>query len=261
MPDYYEAPCLDVLEAELNKAHPDRDRRSDGWIGDASHAARPSDHNPDWADGGVVRARDIDKDGPYMPGLLRLLIADNRTNYVIWRGYIYSRIRNFRPVKYNGVNGHFEHIHLSIRHGKQYENDTRPWGYHALKPTTPKEDEMELKDVVGTNPATGKPNTVQNALQISQHYSFRAWQEVVAQRTTIKALTGAIAALSKGEKFDEQKLLDSITESVRTATAEAIVDAGASLNALQAEPMVTDMEPQEVQIPVTAAQADNSEEK
>lgn len=133
MSEYFEAPCLDVLERELNTAHPSRDKRSDGWIGDAAHSARPSGHNPDWsAKGktrGVVRARDVDKDGPDMYRLLQLLIKDVRTDYVIWRGKIWSRVRGFRPIRYTGANGHFEHMHVQIRKG--YEFDTRTWGYLA----------------------------------------------------------------------------------------------------------------------------------
>lgn len=146
MADYFEAPALDVIEAELNAEHPNRDKRSDGWIGDAAHSARPSGHNPAWnAAGrarGVVRARDIDKDGPDLERLLRLAIKDVRTDYVIWRGQIWSRVRNFAPLPYKGVNGHFEHMHLQIRPG--YEFDTSPWGYRTKNttpnPTPPKED-------------------------------------------------------------------------------------------------------------------------
>ena len=58
------------LATEINGRWPNRDRLSDGTIGDATHAARNSDHNP-WIkdpDGtGVVRARDIDEDPTATP--------------------------------------------------------------------------------------------------------------------------------------------------------------------------------------------------
>lgn len=49
------------LREQFDDTYPDRDRRSDGWIGDTRHASRPSDHNPD-PKTGVVRAIDIDRD-------------------------------------------------------------------------------------------------------------------------------------------------------------------------------------------------------
>ncbi len=35
------------LREQFDDSYADRDRSSDGWIGDTRHAARPSDHNPD----------------------------------------------------------------------------------------------------------------------------------------------------------------------------------------------------------------------
>ena len=48
------ARSLDTLRAQVNKAHPKRDKASDGTIGDSRHAATVSEHNPHPA--AVVRA-------------------------------------------------------------------------------------------------------------------------------------------------------------------------------------------------------------
>jgi len=45
---------------------------------------------------------------------------------------------------------------------------------------------------------------------------------ITAADATIKALAGAIAAMSKGEEFDEAKLLASIAATVKTAAAEGV---------------------------------------
>src|SRR4051794_41137669 len=101
----YLAPALVTLRGEVNTAHPNRDKTSDGWIGDPAHAARVSDHNPEPRPHGVVRATDTDKDGPDMPRLLQIAINDDRVEYVIWEGYIYLRSNGFRKQKYTGSNG------------------------------------------------------------------------------------------------------------------------------------------------------------
>jgi len=64
------------LRLQVDDSYPDRDRTSDGWIGDARHSARPSDHNPDWKNAvegiAYVRAIDIDRDlsGKAKPDLM-----------------------------------------------------------------------------------------------------------------------------------------------------------------------------------------------
>lgn len=128
MAKYHLAPALVGLRNEINVAHPERDKSSDGWIGDASHQASKSDHNPDYDSGGVVRAIDIDKDGIDADALVAKLIKDPRVNYVIWNGYIWSRKYNFQKRKYNGSNPHKSHVHTSLRHGSSFEKDTKSWG-------------------------------------------------------------------------------------------------------------------------------------
>lgn len=125
---YYLAPSLVSLRNEINEAHPTRDKSSDGWIGDPSHAARVSDHNPDWDSGGVVRALDVDHDGIDKHVLLHVAIADPRTEYVIQDWKIYRRATGFKAEQYRGSNGHTGHTHISLRHIKTAEKSGR-WGY------------------------------------------------------------------------------------------------------------------------------------
>ncbi len=114
------------LRREIDKHFPARDHRSDGWIGDAAHQKRRSDHNPDGR--GVVHAIDVDRDGIDPKLLVRLAIAHPTTQYVIFDRTIWSRSRAFKPRRYTGTNPHTEHVHVSGRHGREFETNQQPWG-------------------------------------------------------------------------------------------------------------------------------------
>jgi len=116
------------LREQIDDAYPDRDRRSDGWIGDAKHATSKSDHNPD-AKTGCVRALDIDADlsrhkseSIYLADQIRAYAKrSKRIAYVIHNGKIASPILNWRWRKYKG-NPHTSHIHISFT--KATDNDS-----------------------------------------------------------------------------------------------------------------------------------------
>jgi len=109
------------LREQIDDSFPDRDRKSDGWIGDAAHASRPSDHNPDPSNG-IVRAIDVDKDfdsrpstGAYLADQIRECAKkDKRISYVIFAGRIASAKSFWRWRAYSGVNRHDHHIHISF---------------------------------------------------------------------------------------------------------------------------------------------------
>jgi hypothetical protein len=111
------------LREQFDDSYPDRDRTSDGWIGDTRHSARPSDHNPDAE--GFVRAIDIDRDlsGKAKPDLMPDLAdqirlaakrGDLRIKYIIFDGRIASSKRRWAFRKYTGSNSHKSHLHISF---------------------------------------------------------------------------------------------------------------------------------------------------
>jgi hypothetical protein len=119
------------LREQFDDTFPDRDRRSDGWIGDLRHSARPSDHNPD-RETGVVRAIDVDRDvhktgkPDLMPDIAdQLRIAakagEKRIAYIIFEGRIASSRMGWRWRKYSGSNPHSKHCHVSFT--KQGDTD------------------------------------------------------------------------------------------------------------------------------------------
>ena len=110
------------LREQFDDNFSDRDRTSDGWIGDSRHSARKSDHNPD--EQGWVRAIDIDRDlsGKAKPDLmpdvadqLRILAkSDKRISYIIFAGKIASSTSLWRWRTYTGINKHDHHCHISF---------------------------------------------------------------------------------------------------------------------------------------------------
>jgi len=133
------AKSLDILLREINALSPNRDKSSDGSIGDERHASRSSDHNP-WvhdADGnGVVTARDFTNDPKH--GIVSDVIAhnlinskDDRIKYVISNGKIASGSGQAQPAwvwrKYTGINPHDHHCHVSVKPDKAHYDDDAPW--------------------------------------------------------------------------------------------------------------------------------------
>lgn len=109
------------LREQADDAYPNRKRNSDGTIGDAKHAARKSDHNPD-PDSGIVRALDLDADfdeqastAAYVADQIRIAArTDKRIAYVIFDRKIASARSLWRWRKYTGINPHTKHIHISF---------------------------------------------------------------------------------------------------------------------------------------------------
>lgn len=140
--------ALTRLRADFNTLAPDRDKGSDGWIGDEAHKQRISGHNPDETGGGEyedadskdeVRAIDVDKD-LRVPGLTMLMCINKilatpndlrRLKYIIFNRVIWSASDGWRPRYYGGDNPHNEHAHFSGH--PSWDEDDRPWSILSLK--------------------------------------------------------------------------------------------------------------------------------
>lgn len=136
--------ALEQLRAEINTAAPHRSKLSDGTVGDLSHAARASDHNPNGA--GVVRAMDVTHDpaggcdaDQLAEAVRRLGIAGHPAlgpgAYVIRNGRIASATLDGAPwdwEPYAGSNPHTKHVHISVSSSAAGYDSTKEWGLMAV---------------------------------------------------------------------------------------------------------------------------------
>lgn len=137
---YTVAPAVVALQLTLDLARPGRrDVWPDGTIGDAAHAARESDHNPDDDDQVcAVDVHDSDEldDGELYESLKRAGSA-NPVKYAINAGRIWSPARGEHA--YTGSNAHKDHCHVSVTQAGK--NRTAPW---YLPGITTREDDGDM---------------------------------------------------------------------------------------------------------------------
>lgn len=127
-------PNLLELRDQLNKIAPNRDKASDGTVGDYNHSKGKSSHNPDDTVGNAewegdpdgkeeIRAIDLDVDFK-VPGLTAeklvnhlIKYAKNGTfwwiRYIIYDRKIYHKNTGFAERSYGGSNPHDKHIHVN----------------------------------------------------------------------------------------------------------------------------------------------------
>jgi len=142
MAQYRIAKALDTLRTQVQTAFPKAPKREFGWIGDASHRAHKSDHNPN--KNGVVLALDI----PHRPrigldtyALADYMIAhpDERARYIISNSRIagtadfvkqnpkYRCPGPWQWGRYRGKNKHGQHMHVSASHDEDLYDGTNKW--------------------------------------------------------------------------------------------------------------------------------------
>lgn len=159
MAEYFLAPVLVKFRSSINAQFPKRDKTSDGWIGDASHAARKSEHNPCWACvgylRGIVRAIDVDIDDndagrDLRKEIIAAAVGHRAIWYVISNGIIWSRTYNWKPRVYTGPNKHFKHVHISCWTSESAAKDQslvlRAPAKPPAKPPANTGDDMPLND-------------------------------------------------------------------------------------------------------------------
>jgi hypothetical protein len=124
-------PAAIAVLKQATALFPKRKKLSDGLLPSLAHQrTNPlSDHNTGLA---VDLTHDPDN-GVDCAIIFEKLKEDNRINYLIFQGKIWSRARRKEGNrKYNGSNPHTKHLHISI--DRAYSNDTSPWFWWLNQP-------------------------------------------------------------------------------------------------------------------------------
>lgn len=213
------AKSLLVLRDQIDALYPGRNKASDGTIGDASHAAGPSDHNPDSQ--GVVAALDLTHDPAHGLDIVELgeklrLSRDPRIKYVI------AKDKAFEPAKfgwdwqkYSGnPNEHTNHIHISVN-THNYDDQTK-WsiGGQVMK----QEAAEKLVSWAYRRVTKVDPDQQQAAYWVKRirEDANKAWELLYALQPLYAELEGQIAELKKTNcTADERAFLDSLQRITR----------------------------------------------
>lgn len=158
-------PCLRKLWDEFDEIAPNRDRRSDGWIGDAAHAGNSSDHNPDETGKVPIRdadrlnevhALDTDKDlnvpGLDMERVVQFLLTrcrtgtERRLRYIIWNRRIWEASNGWRQRTYTGANAHDQHGHFSASYDTALEASKASWRLEDIPVALTEADRALVRD-------------------------------------------------------------------------------------------------------------------
>lgn len=178
--------AADALLAQVNARAPNRNKSSDGSIGDAAHQSRSSDHNAWRRVNGqpVVGARDITHDpkgGVDSYVLARSLAKDKRNwpfiKYLISNGEIWNSGGNKKWIAYHGSNPHDHHMHISLPDDVRYF-DAKPTWYFDLRASEAKPDGTVPGDVPA-KPVQDHPILRRGMVEKDPNGPVHKWQNII----------------------------------------------------------------------------------
>lgn len=230
-------PSLVQLRTTFNGRFPQRDKTSDGWIGDAAHQLTSSKHNPDAE--GRVHAIDVDRDlrddgGVAMQDVIDRILTnqragDRRLQNIIFNRRIWSRSWGWTPRDYDGENPHEKHAHFECRLLDAARNATYSW---PMPPHNIPEDLMAFADekipiTITTGVELFEPDkpagtevSAATILQLAAIHSGRAARKIDLVLAKLDQLAGA-------DNSDEQAVIAGVLaglnpQAIAAAVAEAL---------------------------------------
>jgi hypothetical protein len=158
-------PCGEQLRAEVNALAPNRDKGSDGTIGDTAHQRSTSSHNDDEIGKVPIRdadskhevhAWDADRDlrepGLTMEMIVQFLLArcrsgaERRLRYIIFNYRIWSASNGWKQQAYSGSNPHDHHAHFDFSYETAREADRSSWRLEDIPVALTQSDKDWLAD-------------------------------------------------------------------------------------------------------------------
>lgn len=132
-------PAAIAVLRQATALRPKRKKASDGLLPSKAHVAQNpnSDHNSGFA----VDLTHDPECGIDCHEIFEKLKEDGRVKYLIFSGKIWSPEKGER--KYEGSNGHYKHLHISIK--DTFGNDTSPWFAWLGKPKKVAKVKSKLK--------------------------------------------------------------------------------------------------------------------
>lgn len=239
-------PVLEDLRLQLNAIAPNRDKSSDGGVGDTSHAAGRSSHNPDrtgnpeYDDGDLddeIRARDFDVD-LRVPGLTARMVVNHLVKgaregrfwwlrYIIYDGVIWTAGNGWESRTYTGSNPHDKHFHVNSQFNQRSDNYTGA-NYHLEELVDMPLTNTEIDKVAaaaatkvweqafGTNSTEtrfpSRDQAARNYIMLGAIYGFDAVKAV-------NALAGVVTAIAEKVDLDESEI-NALKAALDVPTAE-----------------------------------------
>lgn len=268
MAEWILIPSLKQLRDEFNIIAPNRDKASDGSVGDAAHQTAVSDHNPDET-GNVpiedadkvneVHAIDVDKDlkqpNLTMEKVVQFLLErcrsgqERRLRYIIYNRRIWSASSDWVQKAYTGASPHTEHAHFSASYDTAREASTASWHLEDLMAGNLTDEDKEWfkaytsafwartaqPDNGGVTSKVGRDALDQGIPNGIQGKKTPAWQTLEDISREVALIKGILISTEGVDDTDESTIVAGILAGLSDGVlANAFRDAGFTPEALAA---------------------------